>query len=116
MDNEQLTPVFARTGARMSTSAKPDTPRKLTPSSEMVSLRVPGQKLAVIDVAADIVGKSRTQFVLETTLERAERVILDQRSIPLDEAQADALEALFRNPPKPVEALRRLMMSKAPWE
>ncbi len=100
----------------MSNSPRQATGRKSTPSSEMVSIRVPGAKLALIDTAAETLGKSRTTFLLETTLNRAEQVILDRRAFSLDQAQADALEALFTNPPAPVDALRQLMASKAPWE
>jgi uncharacterized protein (DUF1778 family) len=90
--------------------------RKPTPPSEMVSIRVPSAKLALIDAAAETLGKSRTTFLLETSFDRAEKVILDQRAFSLDQAQADALEAIFTEPPAPTEALRRLMASRAPWE
>lgn len=85
-------------------------------STDMLSMRVPDQTRILIDSAAQALGKSRTEFMLETARARAEEVILDQRMFDLDEVQTVALMALFDKPPETAVALRQLMTGRAPWE
>ena len=43
-------------------------------------------------------------------------VLLDQRVFHLNEAANEAFAQALDDPPAPVEALRALLKSKAPWE
>jgi uncharacterized protein (DUF1778 family) len=81
-----------------------------------ITMRLPVQTRELIDRAAATVGKSRTEFVLESARKRALDVLLDQRVFHLDEAASEAFAQALDSPPVPVEALRALMKSKAPWE
>jgi uncharacterized protein (DUF1778 family) len=54
--------------------------------------------------------------VLESARQRAIDVLLDQRVFHLDQAASEAFAQALEKPPAPVEALRTLMASKAPWE
>lgn len=81
-----------------------------------ITMRLPVQTRELIDRAAATVDKSRTEFVLESARERAVDVLLDQRVFHLDADASEAFAQVLENPPAPVEALRRLMASKAPWE
>jgi len=81
-----------------------------------ITMRLPAQTRELIDRAAATVDKSRTEFVLESARERAVDVLLDQRVFNLDDAASEAFARALENPPVPVEALRALMKTKAPWE
>jgi uncharacterized protein (DUF1778 family) len=81
-----------------------------------ITMRLPEQTKELIDRAAAAVEKTRTEFVLESARERAVDVLLDQRVFHLDSAASEALAEALRNPAAPVEALRKLLTSKAPWE
>ena len=81
-----------------------------------ITMRLPAQTRELIDRAAATVDKSRTEFVLESARKRAIDVLLDQRVFHLDEAASAAFAQALEKPPAPVEALRRLMKSRAPWE
>ncbi len=81
-----------------------------------INLRADHTKRALIDRAAARVGKNRSEFMLEAACRQATEVLLDQRLFMLDEKAykrfTDALDA----PPAENKRLKRLMMSKAPWE
>lgn len=81
-----------------------------------INLRADPMKRALIDRAAEKVGKNRSEFMLEAACREATEVLLDQRLFMLDEKAykrfSDALDA----PPAENKRLKRLLMSKAPWE
>ncbi len=81
-----------------------------------INLRADHTKRALIDRAAERVGKNRSEFMLEAACRQATEVLLDQRLFLLDEKAykrfTDALDA----PPSENKRLKRLMRSKAPWE
>ncbi|WHU02491.1 DUF1778 domain-containing protein [Sphingomonas sp. NIBR02145] len=81
-----------------------------------ITMRLPVQTRDLIDRAAATIDKSRTEFVLESARQRAIDVLLDQRVFHLDAEASDALADVLENPPAPVDALRKLMASKSPWE
>lgn len=81
-----------------------------------ITMRLPVQTRELIDRAAATVDKTRTEFVLESARERALDVLLDQRVFHLDAAASEAFAKVLENPPAPVEALRSLMATRAPWE
>ena len=81
-----------------------------------ITMRLPVQTRDLIDRAAASVDKSRTEFVLESARLRAVDVLLDQRVFHLDAAASEAFAQMLDSPPEPVEALRKLMASKSPWE
>lgn len=81
-----------------------------------ITMRLPAQTRELIDTAAAAQGKSRTEFVIESARLHALDVLLDQRVFNLDPEQSDALADALANPPRPTEALRALMASRAPWE
>jgi uncharacterized protein (DUF1778 family) len=85
-------------------------------SDSTITMRVPEQTRLMIDTAAAAVGKSRTEFVLESARRHAIDVLLDQRVFHLDEAASEAFAKALADPVEPGETLRALMRSKAPWE
>ena len=70
----------------------------------------------LIDRAAGIVGKNRTDFVLDAARHAAEDALMDRAMIAVSpKAYAEFLTRLDA-PPKPNERLRRTMKTQAPWE
>jgi uncharacterized protein (DUF1778 family) len=81
-----------------------------------VNLRMPKRVRDLIDAAANVLGKTRTEFVVESAREHAVDVLLDQRFFHLTARQFAAFTAVLDNPPEPNEKLKQLMNRKAPWE
>ena len=86
------------------------------PKETNINLRVSRQTRELIDTAAAVVGKSRTDFMLESARQNAIDVLLDQRLFVLSEDQYLAFKKVLDNPPPPNAALKKLMASKAPWD
>jgi uncharacterized protein (DUF1778 family) len=81
-----------------------------------INLRAPAQVKEMIDRAARLLGKSRSEFMLDSARKSAEDVLLDQRFFMLDEKRHAALLKSLSEPARPTAALRKLLASKSPWE
>lgn len=80
-----------------------------------INIRAEPRHRELIDRAAEAVGKTRSEFMLETACKEAEAVLLDRRYFTLEDAQFQAfLEQL--DDPNPSEKLVELLNTKAPWE
>lgn len=81
-----------------------------------ISMRLPEADIAMIDRAAGLRGRSRTDFVREAAVRAAEDVLMENRLIRMSsEGFADFLAALS-GPPVPVPELVELAKRPAPWE
>jgi uncharacterized protein (DUF1778 family) len=88
----------------------------LPPKRETLNLRIKPEERNLIDRAAKLRGKNRTDFVLEAARAAAEDALLDQTIIrATPKAYAAFLERLDA-PPQPNERLRKTMRSKLPWD
>jgi uncharacterized protein (DUF1778 family) len=81
-----------------------------------LSMRLPEQDLAIIDRAADLRGRSRTDFVREAAVRAAEEVLLEQSVVRLDPADFEAFKAALDAPAKAVPEMVELLKRRAPWE
>jgi len=81
-----------------------------------INLRASRQQRSLIDRAADAVGKSRSEFMLEAARREAESVLLDRRYFELDADAFNAFRERLDAPPKADARLRRLVREKAPWD
>jgi uncharacterized protein (DUF1778 family) len=81
-----------------------------------VNLRVREDTRALIDKAASIQGRSRTDFMIEAARRAAEEAILDQRVIMVDQDSYNRFLAVLDRPPESNDKLRKLMRTKAPWD
>lgn len=84
-------------------------------SDATITVRIPARTRELIDAAAAIQGKSRTEFMVESARLHAVDVLLDQRVFTLDADQSAAIFDARANAAKPTDALRKLMSTKAPW-
>lgn len=82
----------------------------------VMNVRLPIQTRELIDSAAALTGKTRTEFVLESARQRAADVLLDQQLLSLDAKAYATFLGVLDNPPPPSKELRALMATKAPWE
>ena len=81
-----------------------------------INLRALPEQRDLIDQAADLLGKTRSDFMLEAACERARAVMLDQVFFSLDAEKFRQFTALLDAPPAANPGLERLMAVKAPWE
>lgn len=88
----------------------------MTSKSTNINIRVAPAQRDLIDRAAQSIGKSRTEFILDVATREAENTLLDQRLFLLDDAQWEAFTAALDAPAKPSAALRKLMTTTAPWD
>jgi uncharacterized protein (DUF1778 family) len=81
-----------------------------------INLRADEGKRALIDRAAEKLGKNRTEFMLEVACREATAVLLDQRLFILDEKTYRRFTAALDKPAAENSRLRRLLETKAAWE
>lgn len=85
-------------------------------ASMPLNLRIKPATRNLIDRAAEVLGKTRTDFMLEASERRAEEVLLDQTVFTVSpEVYAEFL-ARLDEPAQPNERLKRTMTTKAPWD
>ena len=83
---------------------------------ETINLRASAEQKALIDRAAARLGKSRTEFMLDSARDAAINTLLDERMFLLDDARYDAFVACLDAPVGPSEALRKVLATSSPWE
>ena len=81
-----------------------------------ISIRAKAGQRDLIDQAADRLGRSRSDFMLEAACRQAEDVLLDQTYFALDAPGLAAFQALLDQPPAPTDRLRRTLQASAPWD
>lgn len=81
-----------------------------------INLRAMPEQRDLIDHAASVLGKNRSDFMLEAACERAQSVLLDQVFFRLDAERFEQFVAMLDAPPKPNLGFERLMAVKAPWD
>jgi len=80
-----------------------------------INLRALPQQRELIDQAAKLTGKNRSDFMLEAACDRAQAVLLDQVFFNLDQSKFKQFNAMLDAPRKNNAGLKRLLSVKAPW-
>lgn len=80
-----------------------------------INLRALPEQRDLIDHAATLLGKKRSDFMLEAACERAQAVVLDQVLFNMDADQFTQFTAMLDAPPGPNTGLEQLMAVAAPW-
>ena len=83
---------------------------------ETINLRASRKQKALIDRAAEALGRSRSDFMLDTVCRESEAVLLDRRYFSLSEDAFKKFRTMLDKPPAQNPKLRRLLETKAPWE
>ena len=81
-----------------------------------INIRAQRRQRDLIDQAAELLGKTRSDFMLETACREAEDVLLDQRVFTLDAETFQKFQAMLDAPPSENPKLRQLLATPAPWE
>ncbi len=84
--------------------------------AENINLRVSRSQKALIDRAAVALGRSRSDFMLESACRAAESALLDRCYFQLDEKSYRRFIAILDKPPADNSRLIRLLRTKAPWD
>jgi uncharacterized protein (DUF1778 family) len=83
---------------------------------DSLNLRIKPELRGLIDRAAQLSGKTRTDFVLEAARRAAEDALLDRTVFSVSsKAYAEFMERLDALP-QPNKRLRRTMQTQAPWD
>ena len=85
-------------------------------SKTSINLRIDDRSRQLIDDAAQSLGKTRTDFMVETARSLAIDVLLDRRLIALEDDQHAAFVTALDNPPAPGPRLRSLLRRKPVWD
>ncbi|MEF3365896.1 DUF1778 domain-containing protein [Methylocystis sp. 9N] len=80
-----------------------------------INLRIEAHTRGLIDDAAAILGKTRTEFMIESARRQAIDVLLDQRLFTLDAERYGAFLQALDNPPAPGPKLRSLLRRVPAW-
>lgn len=80
-----------------------------------INLRALPQQRDLIDQAAHLLGKNRSDFMLEAACDKAQAVLLDQVFFNLDSEKFQQFTAMLDAPVHPNPGLDRLFAVKAPW-
>ena len=94
-------------------------PTRSTPRVERdakIHIRAPKQTKELIETAASIVGKTLSEFTLESARKNAIDVLLDQRLFVLEPDQYDAFVTALDNPPPAGPKLKALMKRRPLWQ
>lgn len=80
-----------------------------------INLRIEPQTRQLIDDAAAIIGKTRTEFMIESARREAIDVLLDQRLFVLDSERYNAFMRALDNPTAPGPRPRSLLRRAPAW-
>jgi uncharacterized protein (DUF1778 family) len=83
---------------------------------DTLNLRIKPSDRGLIDRAAQLTGKTRTDFVLEAARRAAEEALLDRTLFVVGPEAFDAFRARLDEAPHPNDRLRRTLQTPPPWE
>ena len=91
-------------------------PRARTQPAVSINIRAKAPQRDLIDRAAELTGKNRTEFVLNAARHAAENALLDRTVFVVNPKAYAKFLARLDAPPRPNSRLRRSLQTPAPWE
>ena len=91
-------------------------PRVIKRKEHPLSMRLPESDIAIIDRAANLRGRSRTDFVRDAAVRAAEDVLMETAPIRMSPAGFKAFMDALSKPARPAPELIELFQRTAPWE
>lgn len=88
----------------------------MRPRRDSLNIRIKPEVRTLIDRAAALLGKNRTDFVLDAARHAAEDALLDRTVFALNPKAYAEFLARLDAPPRPNERLRKSLQRVAPWE
>jgi uncharacterized protein (DUF1778 family) len=95
---------------------EPEEPTRRPLSDAVINLRLSRRLRDTIDDAASSLGKTRTEFILDSVRKDAIDTLLDRRVFVLGNDQYAAFVRALEAPPVPNEKLKNLLRRKPQWE
>jgi uncharacterized protein (DUF1778 family) len=93
------------------------TTRRATKKKERpLSMRLPDADIAIIDRAAGMRGRSRTDFVREAAVRAAEEVLMESTLVRMSPSGFNAFMKALAEPATAVPEMVELLKRRAPWE
>jgi len=92
------------------------TSQRERPTRETLNIRIKPEVRGLIDRAARLAGKNRTDFVLDAARQAAETALLDRTIFAISSKAYAEFLARLDAPPRPNERLRRTLQTPGPWE
>ena len=83
---------------------------------DTLNMRIKPEDRNLIDWAAKVQGKTRTDFIMTSARRAAEEAVLDRVIVDVGSDAFEAFIARLDSPLPPSERLKRTLQSKAPWE
>ncbi len=93
-----------------------NSPGQAEVTRSLINIRISAADRNVIDRAAKLAGKSRSEFMLEASRRAAQETLLDTTLFAVDGLTFKRFKAMLDAPPKPNKRLQALMRRQAPWE
>ena len=90
--------------------------RNLNQKDSSINIRAQASQRALIDMAARLKNKSRSDFMLESACNEAQDVLLDQCLFSIEEANHQKFMQLLESPIKDNYPLKDLLSKDSPWE
>ena len=81
-----------------------------------INLRISQNQRDLIDRAATLQGKSRSEFMLDSAYQKAQDVLLDRCLFDVDKQRFQQFLDRLDAPVMPNENLRQLLTANAPWD
>ncbi|MBV1691445.1 DUF1778 domain-containing protein [Novosphingobium sp. G106] len=91
-------------------------PQPVQRKEHPLSIRLPDADIAIIDRAARLRGRSRTDFMRDAAVRAAEDVLMETTPIRMSPEGFDAFMAAVSGPAVPVPEIVELFRRAAPWE
>jgi uncharacterized protein (DUF1778 family) len=91
-------------------------PRAAERKEHPLSMRLPETDIAIIDRAAALRGRSRTDFVRDAAVRAAEEVLMETTPIRMSSTGFKAFMAALSGPATPVPEMVELFERASPWE
>ncbi|MDT3705445.1 MAG: DUF1778 domain-containing protein [Thiobacillus sp.] len=87
-----------------------------TSRRDTLNLRIKPEVRSLIDRAAKVRGKNRTDFILDAARIAAEEALLDQALLMVSPPAYAEFVARLDRPPAPSARLQKTLQTPAPWD
>ena len=92
------------------------TKEQSTPRNARIEIRTTSHAKKLLEEAASISHKGLTEFLLDQGLQKAERVLADQRVFLLEDEQWNAFQEALDRPPQSKKKLKKLLNEDSVFE
>lgn len=81
-----------------------------------INIRAKAEQKNIIEQACRVLGKNRSEFMLEASVSYAQDVLLEQNFFQLGQVDFDRFCEILETPPKPTKKLKALLQQRNAWD